>query len=359
MMRVFKFYPGNKSKFHFGDNKGKLKNCFSSDQLFSAIFNNLITLYGTKKVETEIKDKLKETVFSSLNYGMVFTNITDNSCHEISFLPRPLASIRKQGEKENLQMDKRNKKIEFFSLDAFKLLNKSWRKEEEFFDFDLSQLKIIGDKFACTSAEINFLNLTTQDMKDIKLFTQEAKPKVVVPRLCDSSEQSLGHFYYQEESEVNFIQIGNYLISPFMYFICQGEINSAIRAAIMLIADEGLGGKRSQGMGFFEKVQETEVDEKIFAVKETSHYLSLSSVFPQEEEVENVVYYKLVERSGYIYSQQGRALRKKRVRLFEEGSIFKAKTRGKVIDVSPDWFKEHEVYLDGRAFLIPLGEVGR
>ncbi|NLK93090.1 MAG: type III-A CRISPR-associated RAMP protein Csm4, partial [Bacteroidales bacterium] len=121
-------------------------------------------------------------------------------------------------------------------------------------------------------------------------------------------------------------------------------------------ADEGLGGKRSQGMGTFSKVEEEKWPAGLFA-GESEYYASLSVVYPQIEEVNKVVFYELIERSGYLHSQQGRSLRKKRVNLLKEGSVFSAKISGRLIDVRPNRFSTHPVYLNGKGFLIPIGEV--
>ena len=43
--------------------------------------------------------------------------------------------------------------------------------------------------------------------------------------------------------------------------------------------------------------------------------------------------------------------------MLKEGSIFSGKVTGQIIDVSPGIFTEHKVYLYGKAFLVPIGEV--
>jgi len=120
------------------------------------------------------------------------------------------------------------------------------------------------------------------------------------------------------------------------------------------MADEGLGGKRSQGMGYFEELLEDELPDELFS-GEGMYYMNLSTVYPGLEELDDLEYYELVERSGYIYSKFGRPYRKKRVRLLKEGSIFSRKIEGRIIDIRPEVFDEHSVYLNGKAFLIPLG----
>jgi CRISPR-associated protein Csm4 len=351
-MKIFKFYPDNRSKFHFGDSNGKLKEIVSSEQLFSALYNCAVLLYGSNEAEKILSEWLHNILFSSLYYGMHFLNLSNGESKELFFLSRPLAPINSREEYKDLLNHKKTKKIKYFSVEAFRLLRKSWRNEGKYFDFNLLDLEILGRNFACTIEEMESLGLDRTGLEKIKLFVTDARPRVVVSRLNDRSE----NFYYQEEIEVTYQQAGDYLIRPFMYFVCSGEIDHRLMAAVRLMADEGLGGKRSQGMGALGKVKEEEWDDEFFSGK-GQYYMSLSSIYPGPDEVDKLAYYEMAERSGYIYSQRGRSLRKKRVRLLKEGSILSGKISGKVIDISPEDFKEHKVYLNGKAFLIPIGEV--
>ena len=351
-MKVFKFYPDNRAKFHFGDSSGKLKDIISSDQLFSALYNCAVLLYDPKEVEKILAETSHKILFSSLYYGIRFFNCDNGQSQEIFFLPRPLAPIQPKDKPTNLLNHKIVKKIKYVSLGAFRLLQGAWQDEEKYFNFDLLDLKILGGNFACTAEEVEGLELDNDSFEKIKLFTVNSTPRVVVSRLNDEAE----NFYYQEGMEVIYQQMGNYLISPFMYFICQGDLDRRLTAIIRFAADEGLGGKRSQGFGFLGRVVEEEWPDDLFLTK-GQYYVSLSSIFPGLEEVNNLLYYELVERSGYIYSKYGRSLRKKQVRLLKEGSVFSGKISGQIVDISPEAFNEHKIYLNGKAFLIPVGEV--
>lgn len=351
-MRAFKIYPDNRAKFHFGDSRGKLEEIVSSDRLFSALYNCAVLLYGSDSEQNTLLNSLQKMIISSLYYGIYFKNLSSGLSKEIFFLPRPLAPIESQERSEDLLQHKKAKKIRYLSLDAFRLLQKAWQNEGEYFCFNLLELKVLGGKFACTIEEIETLGLDQDKLDEIKLFNVDADPKVVVSRLNDQS----GNFYYQDEMELTYLYIDNYLIRPFMYFICREEADHRLSAVVRLMADEGLGGKRSQGMGALGTVIEEEWTDKWFDGK-GRYYLSLSSVFPGSDEVDKLVYYELTERSGYIYSQYGRPLRKKRARLLKEGSIFSDKIAGQMFDISPQEFTEHKVLLNGKAFLIPIGEV--
>src|SRR5690554_1038834 len=146
-MEVFKFYPENRAKFHFGDSRGKLRETVSSNRLFSALYNNIILLYGPDEIY--LKEMLNSIYLSSLFYGMHFYNTVTKKREEIFFLPRPLAPIKNRNE-DDLTGRKKEKKIKYLSIEAFKLLQKSWKNEEEYFDFTLNDLQILGSKYACT-----------------------------------------------------------------------------------------------------------------------------------------------------------------------------------------------------------------
>lgn len=346
-MKVFKFYPKNQSKFHFGSSHGKLEETFSSDKLFSALYNCAILLYGSKETENKLLSSLKSCCISSLYPGIRSWNSENQKEAELFFLPRPLLPQAFE-ENKDLKKHKKEKKIRYISIGAFKHLNKYWQDSGKC-GFKLLDLKTFGGIFACTADELQSIGLD-EDVENIKLINFDAKPRVVVSRFDDHSE----NFFYQEEAEVNYYQKDKILMQPFMYFLFDGEIDNRFLAAIRLMVDEGLGGKRSQGMGYFEEVLEDKLPGELFLGK-GKYYMNLSTVYPGIEEVDDLKYYELTERSGYIYSRYGRSFRKKRVRLLREGSIFSQKIEGRIIDIGPEGFREHSVLLNGKAFLIPLG----
>ncbi|HHY41824.1 MAG TPA: type III-A CRISPR-associated RAMP protein Csm4 [Thermoanaerobacterales bacterium] len=346
-MKVFKFYPKNHSKFHFGSGHGKLEETFSSDKLFSALYNCAVMLYGQDKEENHLLNLLQNSLISSLYPGIRSRNLENQKEVELFFLPRPLLPQAYE-ENKDLKKHKKEKKIRYISIGAFEHLNNSWQDSGKC-EFTLSDLKTFGGVFACTAEEFQSLGIA-EGAENIKLLDFDAKPRVVISRFDDHSE----NFFFQEEGEVTYYQKNEILLEPFMYFLFDGQIDSRLIAAIRFMADEGLGGKRSQGMGYFEEVLEGELPNELFSGK-GQYYMNLSAVYPSIEEVDDLKYYELVERSGYIYSKYGRPLRKKRIRLLKEGSIFSRKIDGRIIDISPEVFKEHSVLLNGRAFLIPLG----
>ena len=84
--------------------------------------------------------------------------------------------------------------------------------------------------------------------------------------------------------------------------------------------------------------------------------MSISLIFPKKEEVCQLESYSLIERKGFIYSEDGKSLRRKSVRMLKEGSVFNREIVGEIVNVTPSIFKEHKVYRNGSAFLIPIRE---
>lgn len=94
-----------------------------------------------------------------------------------------------------------------------------------------------------------------------------------------------------------------------------------------------------------------------------NHFVTLSLYYPKRDEISVLRdgYYELVKRGGWIYSTDAKNLRRRTVRMFSEGSVFKAADMSKswfyggLADVKPEGFAEHEVYRYGYAFAVPMG----
>jgi len=63
--------------------------------------------------------------------------------------------------------------------------------------------------------------------------------------------------------------------------------------------------------------------------------VTLSLTLPKREEVDNLVYYQLVKRDGFIYYQKATGLRKKTHFKIKEGALVKSPYLGESVNVSP------------------------
>ena len=133
-------------------------------------------------------------------------------------------------------------------------------------------------------------------------------------------------------------------------------------SVLNLLADEGLGGKRTYGLGLFsysvEKIS-------IATPDESNKWITLSRISPEEALLDRDVLsnssYSLYHLKGWSLSPHSKtvALRKP-IRLFSEGSIFPVKPTGKVVDITPfedEWDADHRVFRHGLAFTLPYREV--
>lgn len=110
-------------------------------------------------------------------------------------------------------------------------------------------------------------------------------------------------------------------------------------AALRLLAEEGVGGDRSSGKGVFAP-PETETGFRLEEPAGAGGLVTLSLYFPVPAETGAMAagYYDLLERRGYVFSPVNRALRRRAVRMFEEGSVFPVPAGGDhgcLVDVTP------------------------
>ncbi len=294
-----------------------------SDTLFSAMVNCYAKLYG----DEEITDFINKTEVSSIFIGLKVGDI------EIYLLPKP--SIEPKFL-EGADRDKRKewKKIKLLSKDIFEeVINGEEVKFEKwsgiaFTEEEYSKLKTASkekEKFK----KLNFINKYTEMKNALNRYT--------------SSSQEL---FSNEVLE--FQKIGD--ITPFLYFFTK-DIGTKTLASLRLMADEGLGGKRSTGKGILEGIEESNLDLNIH----NDRYISLSLTMPKDiEEAKKADSYNFVKRGGYAFYGKGTGQRKKRIRMFDIGSIFSEKIEGTNVEseIKIDNTGEKTVYHYGKAFLV-------
>jgi len=134
------------------------------------------------------------------------------------------------------------------------------------------------------------------------------------------------------------------------YFLVDGKTRE-IEIALKYLADEGIGGKRTWGLGRFEFEFE---DFNFKTPKNSNAFVTLSVVFPQN--LESIVFWKPIIRGGWTL--KGKQIRKPRIIMVSEGSVFSGEEHGRVVDL--DEFVEgfsakvgHKVFINGKSFLIP------
>jgi len=356
-MRVWKLEP--KAPFHLGEKETvleKTSDYIHSDTLFSAICNAYRLLYGNEELMDILKlFKDREPPFlisSALSYA-----------DEILTFPLPLSinwdryvdsevieglnAERKEKEKiDRFDLLKTLKRVRFVSEKIFWNVIEDERRITDYISdkniiqgilFDDAELKELRKRF------------DVKENETIKIWEEKEVPRVAIDRKTNSS--NIYHF-----GEVSFAKnCGLYFMMDFR----GKEYEKKVEAAMRVLGDEGIGGDRTYGKGLFKPgFKEIKMN-----LEPRTHFVTLSLYYPREEEisVSSERYYELVKRGGWIYSIDAKNLRRRTVRMFSEGSVFKAvaglELYGDLANVKPKEFAEHEVYRYGYAFPVPM-EVG-
>ncbi len=141
-----------------------------------------------------------------------------------------------------------------------------------------------------------------------------------------------------------------------LYFLYDGEdelFKDYVLPALRYLGDEGLGGRRSWGLGLFE------VETKEFTLREPPDgdlYLTLSLTLPKNPSV--VEHWEPVKRSGWIHTVRGKPRRKPTMLFAKEGSIFRERDSGSMLDLDDygNYSAEvgHKVYVYGKSFPVAM-----
>lgn len=138
-----------------------------------------------------------------------------------------------------------------------------------------------------------------------------------------------------------------------LYFIVDGNGKKVLKPALKYLEDEGIGGKRTWGLGIFE--HEWVDDFEIKTPSESNAFVTLSLVFPKD--LNSICYWKPIIRGGWTL--KGKQIRKPRIIMASEGSIFRKKDEGILLDLDDkieNFSKSigHKVFVNGKSFLIPM-----
>ena len=355
-MRVCKLNP--KADFHLGDKEAVLERTsdyIHSDTLFSAICNAYRLLYGNEELNALLEGfKHREPPFL-ISSAFAYAG-------ETLILPLPLSinwgeyvGGEEEKEKEKIDLLKRLKKVKFVSDKIFWNVVEDESKIREYISAKNIVQGILFDDAGLERLKKEF-DARERGNKGIKIWSSREVPRVVIDRETSASE--IYHF-----GEVSFADgCGLY----FLMDMREKGYESRVKAAIRVLGDEGIGGDRTYGKGLFE----VEFKEEEINLELESHFVTLSLYYPREEEIAMLreKHYELIRRGGWVYSVDVRNQRRRTVRMFLEGSVFKFETGegeesrlyGGLADVKPEGKGDglHDVYRYGYAFAIPIGVRG-
>lgn len=253
------------------------------------------------------------------------------------FFPRPMIKIGN----EQFKYDKKLKKIKFVSKNIFeKLINAE--------QIEFSEEYVFPDGLFWTDYKVDDL------LDEEKIIYQKREtPRIVIDRETNYSEI----FYF---NEIIFSEnCGLFFLVKFI----DEKIKDKFETILRLLGDEGIGGDKSSGKGCFKVNVVENFSIKIPTVSE--YFITLSLFYPAEDEIQNGLLqnstYELITRTGWIHSISATSLRRKALRMFIEGSVFKNIKKDGIYGEIKNVFNKndtlgllHNVYRYGISFAIPI-----
>lgn len=301
-------------------------NYLHSDTLKAALTVCALELFGNNEIEKFL------TIFSGISSAFPFYNNT-------LFFPKPYLKLpfKLNNNLTTSVANKILKNIRFIDKEAFEKIL-----------FNVETL-INEDNL---SNKGKFLSLT-QKINN-KIYTKDSIQKVYI-------EDSFINSSFTRESSPYFTEIIEFHSQAGLYFLAEnGIINNEFKAALKLLADNGIGGDKTYGYGTFNF--EIITEGLILNIPENIQgYINLSLFCPTEDEIKEIslndASYELIKRGGYIANPEQQNLfakRKKSIYMFSEGSAFavQSKLKGKRLNLAPI-NSQHAVWRCGKSIFVP------
>lgn len=300
----------------------------NSDTVFSAIASEWARIYGSESLETFINETMNERfVLSDL---LPYKRSSEE--YEI-YIPKPILYLEKSKEKslniEEINTDKKKiKKITHIGISEIERY--------------MTYLKSGG--------KISF------GMVKESIYAEISTTKAYVRRNEDTLPYYVAGVKFYSDAGLCFVTKTT------------ERIKEKLDIVIDSLSTSGIGGKKSSGFGKFisDSVEigpnSNSVELELWKMleKESSHYISISAVLPEKNEIDAVsgqnCGYQLFLRKGFISSidfGQG-YYKRKQVVMIKAGSVFKYKIKGKIIDVSDAG--NHKVYRNGKGMYLGVEE---
>lgn len=275
----------------------------------------------------------------------------------VFFVPRP--PLRYGGAAGEPRSAKQLRRVRYVSAGLLAEINAALRpspdpEEVPGCDLDLLAFPVIGGRYACTAAEL--APLTDADLPQSPITSTVILPRVQVrtPTVEDNYYHAAGFTFTPP------LLHGGKHIRGHFYVLVDHSLDAQawerFLACMRLLADEGVGGERSAGYGWF---QDVEVLPSPFADVPPGEglNLSLAPVVPfSDEEFDRAIHYELFVRGGGSLGERGDArMHRRRVRMMREGALFLGPVRGRLVDVSPELNpRPHALLRCGLNFPLPL-----
>ncbi|HDP99827.1 MAG TPA: type III-A CRISPR-associated RAMP protein Csm4 [bacterium] len=354
-MQIIKLHCADNSRFRLGSGSLlEVEDIVHSDTLFNGWMNAYLSLFGAGTLPQVLQTFQSGDCCCSSAFHFVDIFKGQDYVSTLYFVPKPLLrriSIPTSEESDG-SIKKRIKKLKYVSLDLLQELLTSVKTDAEGelrFSIDLLALTIFADEYAMAESNIPTELLPhLPELKKMQFRCLIDAPKVAINRLSAQSDD----IYYQTDCFFNWQQCGNFELRPGFYFLFQPptdvRLHKRLSAALNLLADEGLGGERSSGAGFIERIEQ-----KTFVWKLSGAYaMLLSLTLPgATNHFDQIINYQSIIRGGYLGTT---GIRKNQVRMLREGSIVKLPFAGSIVLDSPT--KSPASYRYAQAVYVQFGD---
>lgn len=350
-------------RYHFGETAlDDTSQLLHADTLFSALTHGYALAHDAAK---EWIGHVQEGRIR-ISSGLHCAELSWNPRGPIFFVPRP--PLRYTGTPDDPSSMKRLRRIRYVSLGVLAEIRAHLRPATppdrvpscELDLLDPATFPRLAGGYACTVAELAPVG-PEEIPRDRRLYPTYALPRVEV-----RTRKTKDTFYHAAGVSPVPVEIDpGRSIHGHFYVLVEHSLEEAawrrFLGCVRLLADEGVGGERTVGYGWFEDVQEVEV-----AVPETEGAdtlrLSLAPVIPADgEEFARALHYELFLRGGGSLGEHGDPeAHRRRVRMLKEGALLEGPVRGRIVDVSPERRASqdpppHPILRSGINFSLPLG----
>jgi CRISPR-associated protein Csm4 len=318
-----------------------------SDTLFSAWLSAYARLFTASEINTLI-ERFKTDPPFRLSSTFIYQQINGKL---VDYLPRPLAVPPHYPKSDDLELVKTYKTLKHIPLEIWK----RWYQGEGFSASDRDELS------AKTTGKATATLARSGAFRYQDAFEVQRLPKIAVDRITRATNlYHTGIVQYRCEQNGHGVESlsGLYFLVEFL----DPALEKLFFIVLDFLGEEGIGGERSSGAGRFTvKGPSSTVpdDWKSVITFNGGTYYCLMSLFWQHSLSPNLLEdarYELLERGGWISSpsDRGKELRRKSVRMFAEGSVFKSKMTGALADVTPAQWNGHPIYRSGISLSLPV-----
>jgi CRISPR-associated protein Csm4 len=315
----------------------------SSDSLMSALLNAIKLLEGeevVKKTIEALQMPIPPFILSSL---FPFGPNPKNRSSYSEVLVRPLIDPPVSDKKIFHFHGKELKRIRYLTVEDFRL----WIGKENLTELQIGEI---------IDRSKNYTN---------GWWYKEIRPRVALDRLSQNSNiWNQAAIWFAKKGKTN---EGEDIKGAGLYGLIQlndEKWSTRIESGFRFLGEVGIGGERTYGLGLFHfggLEPLPEYWEGLFKQKSRAH-IFLSMYYPNDAERQDLKSclqaWETVERRGYVVSGRNTTtIKRKRVRMFAEGTATSKLLSGCMINVTPDHAVElaipHRVYRSGLAYLVP------